>query len=345
MTYTSTWIDANEQGDLVAGLHWVRDDHLAELVTALNRRHRLTYQADLDYSQQVAAGAYIRASLLAGTLPSPLENLRAQVADLLSPPLGGMGGEPPSPAGMEWLWPLADEDENAFIVMEEPQAAQVGLLEKIGQDGSWSDPSLGGGVTPIRACHVNQLRRAAEMLRRGRWTLPLFLTSGMFSTVPDEPWDGGYVANNGSAEIRSVGCIFARTDDSPALGLSGVEVRPTSRIELTAQDSCSVELRRILQPMALLSDLPTWNCYRPAQSLTWASPGGAGQNDSAVIGSVALPAGQAGVLSGAAVASALQAMIDGTGQNFLLRRTDTGSASIPVSARAIVEFDLVSPPN
>jgi hypothetical protein len=345
MTYTSTWTDADEQGDLVAGLHWVRDDHLAELASALNRRRRLTYQADRDYSAQIAAGAYVRAALLAGALPSPLENLRAQVADLLGPALGGMGGQPPSPAGMEWLWPLADDDENAVLVLTQPQAGQVALLEKIGQDGSWSDPALGGGVTPIRACHVNQLRRASELLRRGRWTLPLYLTSGMFSTAPQTPWIGGYVANNGSAEIRSVGCIIARTDDSPALGLSGVEARPASRIELTAQNDCSVELRRILRPMALLSDPPTWNCYRPAQSLAWASPGGCGQNDSEAIGSVALLAGQAGVLTGTGVAAALQAMIDGAGQNFLLRRTDTGYTSIPVSARTVVEFDLVSPPN
>jgi hypothetical protein len=50
-------------------------------------------------------------------------------------------------------------------------------------------------------------------------------------------------------------------------------------------------------------------------------------------------------LSGAAVASALQDMVDGSQQNWLVRRTDTGPQTVNISGQLVVEFDLNTPPN
>jgi len=38
-------------------------------------------------------------------------------------------------------------------------------------------------------------------------------------------------------------------------------------------------------------------------------------------------------------------MVDGAGQNFLIRRLDNGYTSIAVSSQVSIEFDLTSPPN
>jgi hypothetical protein len=60
---------------------------------------------------------------------------------------------------------------------------------------------------------------------------------------------------------------------------------------------------------------------------------------------VELTADEPGALSGQALADAVQAMVDGAEQNFLLRRSDTGSETIAVEARLVVEFDLNGPPS
>ena len=45
------------------------------------------------------------------------------------------------------------------------------------------------------------------------------------------------------------------------------------------------------------------------------------------------------------MAAGFQAIVDGAEQNFLIRRTDVEWLSVAVTARAVVEFDLDSPPN
>ena len=50
-------------------------------------------------------------------------------------------------------------------------------------------------------------------------------------------------------------------------------------------------------------------------------------------------------ISGSAVAGALQTMIDGAEQNFMIRRSDTGPETIMITGRMEIEFDLNVPPN
>ena len=59
----------------------------------------------------------------------------------------------------------------------------------------------------------------------------------------------------------------------------------------------------------------------------------------------AMTANVTGQLSNAALTTAVQAMIDGAEQNFLVRRSDTGYETIGISGELIVEFDLDTPPN
>jgi hypothetical protein len=173
----------------------------------------------------------------------------------------------------------------------------------------------------------------------------VYLAAGIFSTLPDTPWPGGQVANNGLDELRTLGFSVLRSGDDPELGLTGVTVRGSSALQLVADTDCTVEVHHCLREIDYDQYLPTWNEYDPNQSLAWTQPGGLGAGDSTPIGSVSLTAGVPGELSNTALADALQAMVDGAEQSFLLRRQDTGSETVEVSALLVVEFDLDTPPN
>jgi len=188
--------------------------------------------------------------------------------------------------------------------------------------------------------HFNELRQSVEWTHRGRWTLPIYLPVGIFSMLPDTTWIGQAVANNGVVDLRSLGFCIISTDDSPARGLVDVTVRSGSFLTITADRACTIEARGCLRQIAWQSDKPTWNKYAPNANKAWDSPGALGAGDSTAIGSVALTADQPGTISGPALVSALQAMIDGGEPNFLLRRTDTGPTTVNVTAEVTVEFDL-----
>ena len=52
-----------------------------------------------------------------GQLNGSFNSLRYNIiAKILSPALGTLGGTPPTPANMQWLWPVAGQDENKIIV-------------------------------------------------------------------------------------------------------------------------------------------------------------------------------------------------------------------------------------
>ena len=77
----------------------------------------------------------------------------------------------------------------------------------------------------------------------------------------------------------------------------------------------------------------------------WSAPGGAGNGDSTALGNLALAAQAPGQLSGDGLRAALQAMVDGQAQEFLVRRTDASYQTTSFAARLVVEFDLNTPPN
>ena len=246
---------------------------------------------------------------------------------------------------MDWLWPVADADEDKILVARNAGPGQVSLLNKLNGTEDWSDPALTAGQDPIRATHFNELRQALEWVRRGRWELPIYLSAGIFSSLPDTPWIGGSIANNGMDELRSIGFVRMRTADTPPLGLTDATVRSSTILELTTDVSCQVEVYHCLRPIDFTDDAPTWNEYDPSASAAWSAPGGTGAGDATYIGTLTLTAGTAGALSGAALVAAVQDMIDGAEQNFLVRRSDTGYETIAVSGRLIVEFELDGPPN
>lgn len=332
MTYSPTWTQSDTVGRVAPGTHRVRWIDLQELAAVVTRRRRLTYQDDyfLSTLTHIASG--------------PITTLRTEILDLLDPPTGVIPHTPASPSAMDWLWPIDDGDENAPIVPSSPSPGEVGLLEKLNTLAQWTDPTL-SGYPHVRAVHINELRQAGEWLRRGRWVMPVYLGGGILSTMPDTPWLGECIANNGSDEVRSLGFAEIRHGLSPERGLTNVTIRSSSRLEIQADAACDVEAWRCLRELDLDSDAPTWNEYSPATSGSWQSPGGLGTADAERIDTITLAANTPASITGSSLQSALQAMVDGAERNFLFRRDDTGGATIGLTARLILEFDLNTPPN
>lgn len=122
-------------------------------------------------------------------------------------------------------------------------------------------------------------------------------------------------------------------------------VRCSSRIYLTTDVDCDVEVYRCKRPLLFASDPPTWNEYDPSASVPWETAGCGGASDRAFIGSMSLTKDVENSITGATLAFQLQAMIDGAQQNFMVRRTDTSSATITLTGRVMIEFDVDVPPN
>jgi hypothetical protein len=348
MSYSPGWSNANGEGRLEPGEHSARLSDASELAAAINRRRELTYQDGQDFSSHVAAGEPVRASTVATAAAPPFDNLRDSLSEkVLSAPTGTGGGEPATPAAMDWLWPLADDDEDKVIVSGQGGVGggEVGLFQKLTGTTDWTDPTLTAGETDLRAVHFNELRQVTEWLRRGRWDLPVYLAAGLYSPLPDTPWAGYLLGNTGAHEVRCAGWAVIRTGTTPDLGVTDATVRSSTYLQITADTDCTVEVYRCLRALEFAEDPPTWNEYDPSESAAWSAPGGTGEGDASLIGSVELTADEPGALSGEALADAVQAMVNGAEQNFLLRRSDTGSETIAVEARLVVEFDLNGPPS
>lgn len=346
MSYSPSWTNANSQGRLTAGSHLARLADAQELASAINRRHLLAYQWASDFSPVVYSGAYILRSPLYGVVYPPFDNFRtAMTYDLVRPQVGGLGGSPASPTSMDWLWPIGGGDENKIIVVNNPVTGQVGLFDKLNGGSSWTDPTLTAGASGIRAVHHNELRQSIEWLSRGRWKMPIYFCSGIFSMLPDAPWLSGAVANNGTDELRGLGFAYLRGNDEGS-GLSNVTARSGGVVELTADTNCTVALYHCRRTLRFASSPPTWNKYDPLADLAWSAAGGTGGGDADYIGSVQLTADVPATISGSGLTSALQAMIDGAECNFLIRRVDTDWETKLITAASLtVEFDLDCPPN
>jgi len=348
MPYTAAWTNANAQGRLDAGVHTVRLPDGQEIAAAINRRRLLTYQGEQNFSSHLNSSAFVKADTIAAASAPPFDDFRTALATkVLAAPLGTRGGVPATPAAMDWLWPLAGDDEDKILVSGAGgvESGQVGLFQMLNGTDHWTDDALTGGRTDIRAVHFNELRQAVEWIRRGRWLLPVYFSAGILSVLPDTPWIGEGISNNGVDELRSLGFAVIRTGDSPPQGLINVAPRSSSYIELTAEADCTVEVYHCLRPLDFVSDPPTWNEYDPDASAAWSTPGGLGSGEATAIGTMNLTAETPGRLSNAALTSALQAMVDGAQPHFLLRRADTGSLTVAVTGSVSIEFDIDSPPN
>lgn len=348
MPYDPQWTHGDPDGQLTPGADRVHLVDAQEIAEAINRRRILTYQGTQDFSSRLYGDAPVRASTIAYAGPPPFHNFRTSLhLSVLCPPGGSLGGDPPTPTSMDWLWPVSDGDENKKLVsgLTTPPPGTVGLLPKINGTNHWTDASLAPGVTGIRAVHFNELRKAVEYIRRGRWDLPIYWISGLFSLAPDTPWTAGMVAHTEVGELRNVGYAVFRGGQSPPWGLTNLTVRSSSFLEVTADTDCTVEVFHCLRPIDFEDWGATWNEYNPGTSSAWATPGGTGPGDSVSLGTVALQADVPGQITGSALAEGFQAIADGAEQNFLIRRVDIELWTVAVEARVVVEFDLHSPPN
>ena len=347
MAYSPNWTNGNELGRLVSSEDTVCLSDAQELVTAINRRRLLTFQTEKDYSSSIISGAYVK-DVTMDTWPSPpYQSLRNAIeADVLHPPIKIMGGTPPSPTNMQWLWPVSDGDEDKIIIggSVSPDAEEVSLRDKLNGTNQWTDPVV-AQPTAIRAVHWNELRQAIEWIRRGRMELPLYSSVGLFSPAPDTPWTGGGIANNGTDELRAVCDILSRLDTAEPRGLTGVTVLSSSFLEITAEDDCTANVYHCLRAIDFVDDEPTWNQYAPIAGRSWGTPGGLGGGDATLIGSISLQAGQPNTLSSGGLTSALQNIVNGAEQNFIVTRTDTGNFGIAIEGRTVIDFDLHTPPN
>jgi len=343
MAYSATWENGNAQGRLDAGVHFICLSDAEELAERINRRRLLIYKYTQDFSSHIYSGVRVRESTVSSATAPPFDSFRANItANILEPPAGGLGGDPATPAAMDWLWPVNDGDENKILVAGDAgvEEGEVGLLQKLNGTAHWTDPTLTAGQTHVRAVHFNELRQAIEWIHRGRWRLPVYLPAGIFSSMPDDPWIGQAVANNGSVELRSLGYAIITPAGTPVRGLVDVAVRSSSKLTITADRDCTIEARHCLRPLLWASDPPTWNEYQPEGDKAWTTPGATGEGDSVYIGSVTLEADEPGDITGDGLPSALQNMIDGGEDNFLLRRTDTGPSTVNVSCEVTIDFDL-----
>ena len=341
MAYNPDWTD----GDRVAVGDHARLAYLSELTETVNRRCNLVYVAAYDYSSYVGAG-FIHPQVYAGPLVTPRYLRQALDEKILMAAGGGLGGNPPSPSAMTWLWPVDDGDLGKPIsTATPPPSGAVSIFTKLNGSTGWTDPFLGDPPLFVRAVHVNELRQVIEWVRMGLWEMPVYLVAGMHSQFPDTPWWGGIIANNGGDEVRGLGHAYIRTADTPPRGLVDLTVAEGSYIDLLVDFGCSVEVRACLRDVDLGGDPPSWNEYDPSAAADWATPGGGGSADSQAIGTVFCPQGEWTRISGAAVASAVQAMVDGAPLVFLVRRANSGPEAIEVQARLGVRFELDAPPN
>jgi len=348
MTYTPQWTHGNAQGRLVSGEDPIHLADAQDLVDPINRRRLLVYQAEEDFTEDLCSGAHVKQRTIAAAQPPPYRHFRfALSGDILSPTAGVLGGSPPSPSAMCWLWPVAGADENKVIVSGAQGVGEdeVGLFQKLNGTATWTDESLNPGQTHIRAVHFNELRQSVEWIRRGRWEMPIYFAAGIFSPLPDTPWLSEAIANNGMHELRNLGFAFCRTDHSPSRGLTDVAVRVSSSIQITADADCVADLYRCHASLEFVNDPPTWNESDPSAPIAWSSPGATGAGDATYLGCLNLAAGVPASLSNDAVRASLQAIVDGAEQNFLIRRADTGANTIGVTGKLVIEFDLDCPPN
>ena len=342
MTYTPTWTNG-AAGRVAPAEHYVRESDAAELAQAVNRRRRLVYLSDRDYSGEHGPLSRVRARLIGGH-EQAYHGLRAAlVEEVITPVCGRLGGDPPTPLSMEWLWPLVDGDAGKVIVPGPAGAGQVSIFQRLNGGSTWSGEVLPG--RPIEAGYVNELRQALEWLCRGRWRLPVYPSGGMLSLLPNTPWIGSTLGNNGTDELRSGGPVLARDPTQPLVGLAGVTVRPETWLEIWTDTTCHVAAYRCLQPVDFEFDRPTWNQYGPARGLSWQQPGGLGAQDSVYIGEILVPANTTVRLQGAELDAAVQAMVDGAEQSMLFRRYDVGYEAVAFTALLGVEFELCTPPN
>jgi hypothetical protein len=337
MSYTPSWSNGTA-GVLIGTTHSPQLSDLSELADAINRRRQIMYIASQDFSSALVPNSYIRNLAIAHAVAPPFHNFRTNIVFVLL--------DSTSPWTRQWLWPIADADENKPILpcSAPAPAGYVALFDKLNSSPFWTDANLTAGRIPVRAVHINELRQAIGMLTRGRWQLLADSISGMYSYLPDARWAGGIIANDGEDELRAIYHTNLNIvgQGGVMLGLSNVTIRPSTCMKLTADYDCQIELYVCHRNVDVDNDPASWNEW--SEGNAWASPGGLG--DSTLITSLTMQARQEQTITGPAFAGILNGMIQGDPQRFIIRRSDVSGQSVSIPALSlVVEFDVDTPPN
>ncbi len=312
MAYNPSWSNGTG-GTIVSPDHHIELIDAEEIGDALDRRRRIAFWSGFDFSGDLFEGAYVKGSTF-GSFRSKI------VSDVWGANYGALGGSPPTPLAVDWVWPISDGDQGTKLT-------GAFVFDKLNGTGAWG--SSASDRAPIEALDINELRQAIEWTRNGDWQLPIYTTAGILSTVPNMPWIGDVIANNGTDELRSVGWAVVYYDDR---GIQNATAR-SSKVVVSVDIACTVGVYHCQYPVDF-DNPPTWN--NP-----WSSPGGLA--DSTLIGTASCSPGSPGTISG--VSTAFQAMLDGSEQNFLFRRMDTGTETITMTAIFHANFELNTPPN
>lgn len=332
MSYDPNWENPSSGQRVVARQNNVMLCDVREFAPAINRRRLLMYLSQGGYYGRSAAGEFIRVDPLVACSPNGDSGIRDGIASLIDLQSGMSGVTPSAEWAYNWLWPVADSDENKIIGYQD-DGQFVNIFARLNDGTGLTDSGAGVG-SYIRAAHVNEMRQMIEWLRRGRMLSKIHLPIGIVSMYPDEPWVGGLLGNTGDDELLTIGYANLCDAADPAHGLANVNCLASSRITITAEYNCTVEAYHYTRPIDMSQYDHTWNSL------------GGGLCDAVLLGSATLQAGVAGNVSGQAVSNALNAIASGGGPAyFLLRRSDPSYETMYVQATVTAEFDLNSPPN
>lgn len=312
----------NGSGGRVNGTNWVRALDFVEIANRFNRLRALEFLGP----DNTLAAPFVADTGIAWT-PGIYELRNAYPGIIIGPDA--------SPA-CNYMRFLTDSG-SPISPSTSPAGGETSFFSLLNGGTGWTDG--GGADSWIAAVDLNELRKGMELLTHGLWKFPVYLDGGLFSGQPDMPWFGGMVVYNAtSGELRTVGFVEFSLDGTPMMGLTNVQVRSTSKIWVTGDAAGSIEVGRVTLPLTVNGGVSrTWG-------RTWNSPWTASGGDYASIGTMSLTAGTPVSITGGAVASALQAMIDGgpTLQNILIRKTNSDYTQVNVTASVDVEFDLVN---
>jgi hypothetical protein len=176
--------------------------------------------------------------------------------------------------------------------------------------------------------------------------MPIRFEAGLFSLLPDTPWIGWCLANNGRGELRCAGQIIP-TAVVRSTGFQPVVLQKNNHeqdahatyrrgsLELLADADCEVEVFRLLRAVDFEAG-PTWREFAPGAF--WDVLGAIGDTDAAPLGLLSLRPVRAETLTGPGVEAALRDLLDGQTVNLLVRRCDQGEKTIEIRGRAILEF-------
>ena len=137
---TILWQNGTGDPKRVGGDDWTKDEDFTEIVEQINRRRLLEYRAeDAALDDPFDPALWMRAPSVAALRYEFTGN------DLIHPPVGGLGGQPPTPSYMRWLWPEADADEDKPITLA-VQALDVAVGF---QHNMYIQPRLLPGENPL----------------------------------------------------------------------------------------------------------------------------------------------------------------------------------------------------